>query len=116
MMDVIYESVRESAFGLSMDAIWQHMSVDFSSSFNDGLDRVETFFLLMKELMVQGDIKLARDGVLLSGSIEDQLRALRSSWPKNPGEDDLDGFGLWFLTEAPVGIVWISREGKEIWT
>ncbi|WP_369804645.1 DUF596 domain-containing protein [Cupriavidus sp. YR651] len=54
--------------------------------------------------------------MFLTGGIQDQLDLLRSSWPEEPNEDDLDGFGLWLLTEAPAGVVWINPDGSEVWT
>ncbi|WP_411861012.1 DUF596 domain-containing protein [Pseudomonas sp. PDM13] len=65
--------------------------------------------------MLEGDIKLACDGVFLVGPISDQLNVLRAAWPLEPSEDDLDGFGLWFLSEAPAGLVWIDSDGREFW-
>ncbi|WP_164979838.1 DUF596 domain-containing protein [Pseudomonas aeruginosa] len=56
------------------------------------------------------------DGLFLVGTIQDQLNVLKDAWPEYSGEDDLDGFGLWFVTEAPAGVVWIDSDGKEFWT
>ncbi|MFV0889404.1 DUF596 domain-containing protein [Metapseudomonas otitidis] len=44
------------------------------------------------------------------------MHILREAWPDTPGEDDLDGFGIWFLTDAPAGVVWIGQDGSEFWT
>jgi len=60
-------------------------------------------------------LNLAVDGEFLSRSIIDQLDRIRFFWPENPKEDDLDGFGMWFRTDAPVGVVWINSDGSEVW-
>lgn len=116
MIDSIWTAVLKSAFGLSMGVIWQHMTVELSGVSVDYKVRVETFFSLVERLMLEGHLKLAHDGVLLGGNVQEQLGVLKDAWPDHPGEDDLDGFGLWFLTEAPAGVVWLDSDGKEFWT
>lgn len=115
MIDYIFKAVLKSAFGLSMGAIWQHMTIELSGVSIDHKERVDIFFSLVERLMSKGHLKLARDGVYLVGNVQDQLNVLKAAWPDSPGEDDLDGFGLWFLTEAPAGVVWIDSQGKEYW-
>ncbi|EQB0428997.1 DUF596 domain-containing protein [Pseudomonas aeruginosa] len=116
MIRGIYEPVLRSAFGISMGVIWQHMTVELLDSSVEYAHRVNLFFSLMERLMLEGNIKLAHDGLFLVGTIQDQLNVLKDAWPEYPGEDDLDGFGLWFVTEAPAGVVWIDSDGKEFWT
>lgn len=116
MIGGLYKSVLRSAFGLSMGVIWQHMTVELLGSSVDYSHRVNLFFSLMERLMLEGNIRLAHDGLFLVGTIQDQLSLLKEAWPEEPGEDDLDGFGLWFITEAPAGVVWIDSDGKEFWT
>lgn len=116
MTDDLYKSVLRSAFGLSMGAIWQHMTVGLLGSSVDYARRVDLFFSLVARLILEGNVRLAYDGLFLAGTIQDQLNLLKDAWPEEPGEDDLDGFGLWFITEAPAGVVWIDSDGKEFWT
>lgn len=116
MIGDLYKSVLRSAFGLSMGAIWQHMTIELLGSSVDYTRRVDLFFSLMERLMLEGNIRLAHDSFFLAGTIQDQLKMLKEAWPEEPGEDDLDGFGLWFITEAPAGVVWIDLDGKEFWT
>lgn len=116
MIGDLYKSVLRSAFGLSMGVIWQHMTVELLGSSVDYASRVNMFFSLLERLMLEENIRLAHDGLFLVGTIQDQLDVLKEAWPEEPGEDDLDGFGLWFITEAPAGVVWIDSDGKEFWT
>lgn len=51
-------------------------------------------------MISDGVVKLTRNGVFLTGDVDEQLNRLKDSWPENPSEDDLDGFGAWFLAEA----------------
>ncbi|MCP1616115.1 MULTISPECIES: DUF596 domain-containing protein [Pseudomonadaceae] len=111
----VAESVLQSAFGLSMRAIWQHMTVEISDCHVDYPYKVKLFFSLMSWLMLGGHLKLASESFFLDGSVQDQLHILREAWPDTPGEDDLDGFGIWFLTDAPAGVVWIGQDGSEFW-
>lgn len=116
MIDCIYKAVLRSAFGLSMGAIWQHMSIELLRAPFHCESRVDFFFSLMGRLMSEGNIRLAHNGNFLTGTIQDQLGFIKNSWPNKPDRDDLDGFGLWFITEAPAGVVWIDSCGKEVWT
>lgn len=49
------------------------------------------------------------------GDIEEQIDLIKLAWPVDPEEDDLDGFGFWFLTTSPAGIVWLTSDGQEVW-
>ncbi|QQB36366.1 DUF596 domain-containing protein [Achromobacter deleyi] len=92
------------------------MTVELRDSSVNYACRVKRFFALMERLMMEGNLRLAHDGNFLVGSVEDQLNVLREAWPKELAEDDLDGFGLWFITEAPAGVVWIGSDGEAFWT
>ncbi|QGN40539.1 DUF596 domain-containing protein [Klebsiella oxytoca] len=69
-------------------------------------------------LLEDGEIKLARHGKFLSGSIDEQIEAFEVAFPKNEDDMDCDAFeGFWFLSEAcPAGIVWVKRDGSLDWT
>lgn len=112
----VYISVLKTAFGLSIGKVWQHMSVALRPFHVEYPARVDLFFRVLNKMMNDGYLMLAAQGVFLKGSVDSQLRLLRDVWPASPGDDDLDGFGLWFLSDAPCGAVWISSDGQEIWT
>lgn len=117
--DKIYSSVLDSAYGLSMGAIWQHVSVDCAKISGDYLFRRDIFFDVLSRLLYENKIKLAENGMFLSGSINEQLEMLQTAWPPYPSDDeydDLDEFGMWFLAKAPAGVVWLTSDGREVWT
>lgn len=77
------------------------------------------FFDFLARALAEKKIKLASKGVFLSGTIMEQLDLFRTAWPKYPSDDkddDLDEFGMWFLVKAPAGLVWLTPDGKEVWT
>jgi len=77
------------------------------------------FFDFLARALAEKRIKLASKGVFLSGTITEQLDLFRTAWPQCPSDDkddDLDEFGMWFLVKAPAGLVWLTPDGKEIWT
>jgi hypothetical protein len=63
MIDVLYWISLRVTFGLSMDVVWQHMTVELLEFSCDNPGRVNIFFSLLERLMLAGDIKLACDGV-----------------------------------------------------
>lgn len=115
----IYSSVSESAYGLSIGAVWQHMSIACADFSGNHLFRKQIFFDLLTYLLTQKKIKLATNGEFLSGTISEQLKILQTSWPPYPSDDeddDLDEYGMWFLVKAPAGLVWLTSDGREVWT
>lgn len=111
--------VIKSSYGLSMGTIWQHISVECNESPDNYPFRKEVFFSILIRLLNNKKIKLAKDGVFLPGTIEQQIQLIQAAWPPYPckdEDDDLDEFGMWFLVKAPAGVVWISPDGKELWT
>ena len=112
-------SVAKSSYGLSMGAIWQHISVECAELPDNYLFRKEVFFVLLTRLLNEGKIKLATNGIFLSDTVEQQIQTLKTAWPAYPFEDesdDLDEYGMWFLVKAPAGVVWLTPDGKELWT
>lgn len=109
------ESISRSAYGFSLAAIWQHLGVALSSSVTYE-ERVSIFFLTFAEMLGSGRVRVAAQGKLCDGDIPSQITALKRVWPSKLEEDQLDGFGLWFLTDCPVGVVWVDEDGDLIWT
>ena len=114
-IDFLYSAILRSSFGLSMGAIWQHLSVELSSLKASNKEKTDIFFEVLKRLMLEGHLRLALDGKYLSGSVSEQIDIIKLSWPSCPAEDDLDGFGFWVLTAAPAGVVWVTPGGEEVW-
>lgn len=57
--------------------------------------------------------------MFLTAPVEQQIKMLQEAWPAYPYEDeddDLDEYGMWFLVKAPVGVVWLTPDGGELWT
>lgn len=97
-------------------AIWQHLSVELSKLVVSNEERAAIFLEVLRRLMLGGHLKLASDGKFLSGDATEQIDVLRRAWPICPEEDELDGFGFWFLTTSPAGVVWLTSDGQEVWT
>jgi len=115
----IYKSVAESSYGLSMGTIWQHISVECSELPDNYSFRKKVFFVILGKLLNDKKIKLATNGMFLTAPVEQQIKMLQAAWPAYPYEDeddDLDEYGMWFLVKAPVGIVWLTPDGGELWT
>lgn len=115
----IYQAVIASARGLSLGALWQHLEVECRTILDNSALRKELFFGLLQQLLNAGQARLARDGVFLPGTLEEQLQQLAEAWPQPDSADeldDLDETGLWFLVKAPAGLVWTMPDGQEVWT
>lgn len=115
----IYTSIIKSCYGLSLGTLWQHISIECADMPNNYLFRKEAFFALLSRLLNEKKIKLAANGIFFSGTVEQQIQILQAAWPLYPTEnedDDLDEYGMWFLVKAPAGVVWLTSDGRELWT
>ncbi|WP_081302269.1 RHS repeat-associated core domain-containing protein [Gilliamella sp. Nev3-1] len=115
----IYNSILESAFGYSMGTMWQHLD-NYTKDIKIPYEiRKDLFFRILEKLIKDGHIRLARNGIFLSGTIEEQINSIKNIWPPYPPDnedDDLDDVGMWFYVKLNCGIVWITSNGQEVWT
>lgn len=114
-IDETFDSVLRHSRGYSMGSLWQSLGVELSGAEKTYQEQTEIFFLFLGSLLRQGEIRLALDGDYIEGDVDDQLQVLRRAWPNSKDELEAD-MCLWFLVNAPAGIVWITRDGQEIWT
>jgi hypothetical protein len=112
---LVFNSIMSHSWGYSMGAVWQSLTVELAGTEVSFDRQTEMFFSLLKTLMIRGEIRLALDGRCLEGSMDDQLDVLRRAWPSSREKLESE-MGLWFLVESPAGIVWITPDGKEVWS
>lgn len=104
--------------GLAMDILWLIIE-DFSDDFEE---KTEAFFMLFKELLRRGHLKLQCDNKIIEHTPEEWEQIFREVWPEyevepNPplGYSPFD-IGMWLTVEAPAYPVWINPEdGSEYW-
>lgn len=115
-----YEYRKEALEGASMVTIWENIHPDsISGEITLSFSEEKEFFLwFIEHLMDDGKIKLGSDGLLLTGTIKEQVDKFRVSFPDTPEEMEYGAFnGYWFLSDAcPAGIVWIHENGYLDWT
>ncbi|OCG17210.1 DUF596 domain-containing protein [Gilliamella sp. WF3-4] len=83
-------------------------------------ERKELFFYFVKRLLKEGRLKLAKNGQLLGGSIDEQVKLFYDAFPKT--EDGMfdkqklmDDY--WFFDEScPAEAVWVNEDGSLEWT
>ncbi|MBK5144773.1 DUF596 domain-containing protein [Budviciaceae bacterium BWR-B9] len=78
------------------------------------LKRKAIFFWFLEKLLKAGRIKLAKHGSFLKGTVSEQVKCFKLSFPKT--EEEIEN-GLWFFDEScPGGAVWILEDGYLEWT
>lgn len=107
--------VYTGMIGLNLSVLWDTIK-DFSDNFEE---RTEAFFILFKELLRRGHLKLQRDGKIIEHTPEEWERIFRGEWPKSDmpyGAYEGDII-IWFTHEdCPAYAVWIDPEdGSEYW-
>lgn len=106
------DSLLPLAIGGSFGMLWALQNLD---EYPDVLVRRERFFECINVWMRCGKLLLHRRGVLLTGTIDEQLALFRRAFPNNDADIDLEvPYGaLWFyMDECPAEPVWIIDNGR----
>ncbi|RAN42719.1 hypothetical protein RB25_25325 [Herbaspirillum rubrisubalbicans] len=104
-----YQFILECVKGVALDAVWLYLEDD-SQSYEE---RKEKFLWMLKKMVDERLITLAKDGILIRDSIEDVLDQFRMAFPAYDG--DLNN-GIWFFTPScPCGIGWLLQDGSIDW-
>jgi hypothetical protein len=115
-----YQERKEFLRGASTTILWKNIdpeSVDGTYKLTYEEEKA-LYIWFIRRLLEDGEIKLARHGKFLSGSIDKQIEAFEIAFPKTEDDMDCDAFeGFWFLSgNCPAGIVWIHENGYQDWT
>lgn len=103
--------------GLPLAALW-----DLAQEFTDTFEgRTEIFFVLFKEMLRRGHLKLQRDGQLIEHSPEEWEAIFREVWPEYEEEPNpLPGYapftiGMWLTVDAPAYAVWVDPDDGSLY-
>ena len=109
--------------GVSLDILWLVIE-DFSDTYEE---RTEAFFILFREMLRRGHLKLQRDGEIIEHSPEEWEKIFRAVWPPAEvwwpkgeqyketyvGEIDMS---IWFITDdCPAYAVWVDPEDGSLY-
>ena len=98
------------AEGMSLDAIWIQM-IDFEVDFHE---RKIIFFDVLVRLIEKGWIKFYQGDDFLDSPVEQQVKILSDSFPKDetdyPDYPRMEFF-MWFVLDCPLQIAW-KRDGR----
>ncbi|GJL34480.1 hypothetical protein TUM17576_13000 [Enterobacter hormaechei] len=109
-----YKELADAAEGQTLDAILCYAVPDPCPPGFSFSERRELFFLVLKRLLNDGRIRLAKHGKFLEGSVEEQVERFRRAFPLTESEME---DGIWFFDEAcPGGAVWVLEDGSLEWT
>ena len=112
----LVENIQKTAFGLSMATVWQHLDIE-TKTLNLSLeDRTNYFYQLLGALFDKGVIGFGSNKCVVEKDFGEIINDIKKEWPNSPDEDDLDGFGFWFFETCPYGLVWVSDDGRMVWT
>ncbi|WP_145577612.1 DUF596 domain-containing protein [Yersinia mollaretii] len=113
-----YIEYKNALEGHSIGALWyvtppdEYCGKEFTFE-----QRKDFFFMLLHLLMQDGRIKLAKHGVFLDGTIEEQIARYKAAFPKTEQEWKARAEDVWFFDEdCPGGIVWVHDNGYLDWT
>lgn len=96
------------------------LSLEFTGNEIPFEKRKELFFYFVYRLLKEGRLKLAKNGHLLGGSIDDQIKLFYEAFPKTENgmfdkQKLMDDY--WFFDDScPVEAVWVLEDGSLEWT
>lgn len=107
----------------ALDDLWNRLDafgneIAFPQKLNENFHlKKEVFFHIVKILMLDGRLRLAKNGSFLLGSIDEQLDKLKNAFPESEeSQKEIGGVTTWFfMDECPGGAVWIYKlqDGRE---
>ncbi|QYN43476.1 DUF596 domain-containing protein [Gilliamella sp. ESL0441] len=121
-----YNYVVDCAEQQSLNGLWAYIAPNMLPSLKvTGNEipfqkRKALFFYFVHRLLKEGRLKLAKNGHLLSGSIDDQIKLFYDAFPKTAdGMFDkqklMDDY--WFFDDScPAEAVWVLDDGSLEWT
>ncbi|WP_281785144.1 DUF596 domain-containing protein [Uruburuella suis] len=100
--------------GVSLDILWLVIE-DFSDTYEE---QTEAFFILFKEMLRRGHLKLQRDGEIIEHSPEEWEKIFRAVWPSSDmpyGAYEGD-IVIWFTDDpCPAYAVWVDPEDGSLY-
>ena len=110
-IDINNDEIKEVIYysdGQAITGLWQRL--DMLTEFPE---RRDVFLSLIERLLIEGRIKLHKNGVFLKSSIEDQIKLFKKSWPESEKASGYEDFYWWFFDpECPAGIAWRKDDGS----
>ncbi|ALR05310.1 DUF596 domain-containing protein [Xylella fastidiosa] len=74
-------------------------------------ERKNDFLFLIRKLLDEGRLKLAKNGEFIPGTTEELVEMFRSSFPAS--DEELETGTWFFFDECPAGAVWVFKgEGE----
>ncbi|EBY8685145.1 DUF596 domain-containing protein [Salmonella enterica] len=105
-----FHELCDALKGRNLQVVWW-ATESFYHTFSE---RKECFFLILSRLLNEKKIYLAKHGILLNGTVDEQIARFRQVFPKS--EDEMED-GFWFFDEGcPGGAVWLLEDGSLEWT
>ncbi|MHA6892438.1 DUF596 domain-containing protein [Ralstonia pseudosolanacearum] len=109
LSDERYKFIIYHVTGMALDAVWLYLEDD-SDSYED---RKGKFLWMLRRMVSDGLIKLAKKGEVIEDPIESVVERFRGAFPKS--DEDVNN-GVWFFTElCPAGIGWVMGDGSIDW-
>lgn len=108
--------------GLPLYSMWN----DTRHFVNTFEEHTEIFFVLFKEMLRRGHLKLQKDGVLIEHTPEEWEAIFRAVWPTKIGDKwinvptdyfrfDEDSIGIWLTVDAPAYAVWVDPDDGSLY-
>ena len=108
---------------MALDSLWLGLNalgkeITFAEIVKENFSlKKEIFFHVIRLLMTDGRLRLAKNGVFLTGTVDVQLQKFEAAFPASEeSQKDIGGVSTWFfMDECPAGAVWVYQleDGSE---
>ena len=71
--------------------------------------RIELFFIIIRRLIEESKLLLAKNGEFLKGTIDEQLELFKNAFPDGERMKEVYAY-WWYLDDCPAEVVWILDE------
>lgn len=118
-----FDELVDSVHMHALDCLWVYLDAfGHKISFPEKLDKnfslkKEVFFDILKKLMIDDRLRLAKNGYFLTGTIDEQINTFKAAFPPSEeSQKEIGGMWNWFfIDECPAGAVWVYKleDGSE---
>jgi hypothetical protein len=113
LSDSLYGFIVENTRGQALNGLWAILnSLGLDLPYPERVEcnfvlKRQLFFNILQKLMRDDKVRLAKNGIFLIGSIEEQIALFEKAFPIS--EEAMDS-GIWFFdVECLAGAVWVYQ-------
>jgi len=114
--DSVFDGILDGSVGMSLTGLW--VNTEYVPDwivpvvYQGFAGHVQLFFYCLRRMLLERRLLLQKNGIILSGSVDDQINLFKAVFPASEDDVNLGGGGVWFYSEeCPGEAVWVMIDG-----